>query len=327
MLETSMSETLTLPVLPLDDDVLLPTMVVPFETSDPEVRASIEAARAAADGDAKARLLLVPRLGGRYAPVGTLGVVEQEGRLPNGKPGAVLWVLGTVLGAEPASPRAFELAKEYRGLAAAILQKRGAWQVVDALSQITDPSALADSAGYASYLSIEQRAELLEMPDAEQRLDRLVGWARDHIAELDVAETIGNDVREGMERQQREFLLRQQLAAIRKELAALDGTPATEQDDYRARIEAADLPENVREAALREAAKLERGSDASPEASWIRTWLDTILEIPWNTRTDDAYDITSSRAVLDADHAGLEDVKDRIIEYLAVRKRRADKGL
>ena len=130
-----------------------------------------------------------------------------------------------------------------------------------------------------------------------------------------------------MEKQQREFLLRQQLAAIRKELAELDGKPASEEDDYRARIEAADLPEKVREAALKEAAKLERGSDQSPEASWIRTWLDTVLEIPWNTRTDDAYDITGSRAVLDADHAGLDDVKDRIIEYLAVRKRRADKGL
>ena len=341
-----MSETLTLPVLPLDDDVLLPTMVVPFETSDPEVRASIEAARAAADGDARPRLLLVPRLGGRYAPVGTLGVVEQEGRLPSGKPGAVirgmsrvkigagtvgpgaaLWVLGTVVESQAPSQRASDLAKEYRGLAAAILQKRGAWQVVDVLSQITDPSALADSAGYASYLSVEQRAELLETPDAEQRLERLVGWARDHIAELDVAETIGNDVREGMERQQREFLLRQQLAAIRKELAALDGTPATEQDDYRARIEAADLPENVREAALREAAKLERGSDASPEAGWIRTWLDTVLDVPWNTRTDDSYNISGARAVLDADHAGLDEVKDRIIEYLAVRKRLADKGM
>jgi ATP-dependent Lon protease len=341
-----MSENLTLPVLPLDDDVVLPTMVVPLDTSDSEVRASIEAARAAADGDTRPRLLLVPRLSGRYAPIGTLGVVEQEGRLPNGKPGAVirgmarvkigagtvgpgaaLWVLGTVIEPQAASQRAVELAKEYRGLAAAILQKRGAWQVVDALSQLTDPSVLADSAGYASYLSVEQRAELLETPDAEQRLERLIGWARDHLAELDVAETIGNDVREGMERQQREFLLRQQLAAIRKELAALDGTPATEQDDYRARIEEADLPEKVREAALREAAKLERGSDGSPEAGWIRTWLDTILDVPWNTRTDDAYDISGARAVLDADHAGLDEVKDRIIEYLAVRKRLADKGL
>ena len=234
---------------------------------------------------------------------------------------------GTIAAEPPAGPRAAELAREYRGLAAAILQKRGAWQVVDVLSRITEPSALADSAGYASYLSVEQRAELLSTLDPAQRLERLVTWARDHLAELDVAETIGNDVREGMEKQQREFLLRQQLAAIRKELAALDGTPASEQDDYRARIEDADLPEKVREAALREAAKLERGSDSSPEAGWIRTWLDTVLDVPWNTRTDDAYDIPGARAVLDADHAGLDEVKERIIEYLAVRKRLADRGL
>jgi ATP-dependent Lon protease len=341
-----MSDTLTLPVLPLDDSVVLPTMVVPLDTSDTEARASIEAARSAASGDARPQVLLVPRIGGRYSPVGTLGVVEQEGMLPNGKPGVVvrglarvaigagtvgpgaaLWVHGTIAAEPPASPRAAELASKYRGLAAAILQKRGAWQVVDALSRITDPSALADSAGYASYLSLTQRGELLETIDAEQRLELLTGWARDQLAELDVAETIGNDVREGMEKQQREFLLRQQLAAIRKELAALDGTPATEQDDYRARIEAADLPEHVREAALREAAKLERGSDASPEAGWIRTWLDTVLDVPWSQRTDDAYDIAGARGVLDADHAGLDEVKDRIIEYLAVRQRLTTKGL
>jgi ATP-dependent Lon protease len=306
----------------------------------------VGAAAAAVEGDARPQLLLVPRIGGKYAPVGTLAVVEQEGRLPNGKPGVVLrglarvtigagtvgpgaalWVHGTIADEPPAGPRAAELAREYRGLASAILQKRGAWQVVDVLSGITDPSALADSAGYASYLSVEQRSELLATLDPAQRLEQLIGWARAHLAELDVAETIGNDVREGMEKQQREFLLRQQLAAIRKELAALDGTPATEQDDYRARIEDADLPEKVREAALREAAKLERGADNSPEAGWIRTWLDTILDVPWNTRTDDAYDIPGARAVLDADHAGLDEVKDRIIEYLAVRKRLADRGM
>ena len=340
------TKTLTLPVLPLDDDVVLPTMVVPLDASEPEVRASIAAARAAAEGDTRPQLLLVPRIGGKYAPLGTLAVVEQEGRLPNGKPGVVLrglarvtigagtvgpgaalWVHGTIADEPPASPRVAELAREYRGLAAAILQKRGAWQVVDVLSGITDPSALADSAGYASYLSVEQRSELLATLDPAQRLEQLIGWAREHLAELDVAETIGNDVREGMEKQQREFLLRQQLAAIRKELAALDGTPASEQDDYRARIEDADLPEKVREAALREAAKLERGADNSPEAGWIRTWLDTILDVPWNTRTDDAYDIPGARSVLDADHAGLDEVKERIIEYLAVRKRLADRGL
>jgi ATP-dependent Lon protease len=342
----SETKTLTLPVLPLDDDVVLPTMVVPLDASEPEVRAPIAAAAASASGDEQPQLLLVPRIGGKYAPFGTLAVVEQEGRLPNGKPGAVLrgmarvrigagtvgpgaalWVHGTIEDEPPTSPRAAELAREYRGLAAAILQKRGAWQVVDALSRITDPSALADSAGYASYLSVEQRAELLETLDPAQRLEKLVTWAREQLAELEVAETIGNDVREGMEKQQREFLLRQQLAAIRKELASLDGTPASEQDDYRARIEAADLPEKVREAALREAAKLERGSDNSPEAGWIRTWLDTILDVPWNTHTNDEYDISGARAVLDADHAGLDEVKERIIEYLAVRKRLAERGM
>ena len=348
-----MSTKLSLPVLPLDDTVVLPTMVVPLDISSSEARASIEAAQMSAEAPGSnengPQVLLVPRLGGKYAPVGTLAAVEQVGRLPSGEhaavvrglsrvrigtgttgPGAALWVEGTVEEEPPGGPRAQELAREYRGLAATILQKRGAWQLVDVLQRLTDPSALADSAGYAGYLSLEQRNELLETVDPEQRLEKLVGWSRDHIAELDVAETIQNDVREGMEKQQREFLLRQQLAAIRKELAELNGKPGeadTEEEDYRARIEAADLPEKVDEAALKEAAKLERTSDQSPEVGWIRTWLDTVLEIPWNTRTDDAYDIAAARAILDADHAGLDDVKDRIIEYLAVRKRRADKGL
>ena len=345
-----MSETLSLPVLPLDDSVVLPTMVVPLDISAAEARAAIEAAQmSAATGDTdenKPQVLLVPRLDGKYSAIGTLGVIEQVGRLPSGEsaavvrglarvkvgvgtvgPGAALWVNGTVLEEPDASARAHELAREYRGLATTILQKRGAWQVVDFLQRVTDPSALADSAGYASYLTLAQRTELLETTSPEQRLERLTAWARDQLAELDVAATIENDVREGMEKQQREFLLRQQLAAIRKELAELDGQPASEEDDYRARIEAADLPEKVAEAALKEATKLERSSDQSPEASWIRTWLDTVLEIPWNTRTDDTYDIGGSRQILDADHAGLDDVKDRIIEYLAVRKRRADKGL
>ena len=130
-----------------------------------------------------------------------------------------------------------------------------------------------------------------------------------------------------MDKQQREFLLRQQLAAVRKELAELSGTPETEEQDYRARVEAADLPEKVRKAALAEVDKLERTSEQSPEVGWIRTWLDTVLELPWNERTEDAYDIAGARAILDADHAGMDDVKERIIEYLAVRRRRADRGL
>ena len=155
-------------------------------------------------------------------------------------------------------------------------------------------------AGYASYLSETQKAWLLETPDVTERLERLVEWSREHLAELDVAESIRNDVKEGMERQQREFLLRQQLAAIRKELAELDGKPASEEADYRERVEAADLPEKVREAALSEVDKLERTSDQSPEVGWIRTWLDTVLDLPWNVRSEDSYDIAGARAVLDA---------------------------
>ena len=196
------------------------------------------------------------------------------------------------------------------------------------IQQLDDPSAIADRAGYASYLTAEQKLTLLETIDLVERLEIAIRWTRDHLAELDVAESIRKDVTEGMEKQQKEFLLRQQLAAVRKELNELTGGGKnTEEDDYRARVEAANLPENVHEAAMREVDKLERTSDQSPEVGWIRTWLDTILDIPWNERTEDAYDIAGARHILDEDHTGLDDVKDRIIEYLAVRKRRSDRGL
>src|SRR6202000_2100999 len=160
-----------------------------------------------------------------------------------------------------------------------------------------------------------------------ERMRQTMTWAKEHLAELDVSESIRKDVTEGMERQQREFLLRQQLAAIRKELADLDGKPASEEQDYRARVEAADLPDKVKTAALSEVDKLERTWDQSREVGWIRTWLDTVLDLPWHVHTEDAYDIPGARAILDADHSGLSDVKDRIVEYLAVRKRRAGQGL
>ncbi|MEV5891535.1 endopeptidase La [Nonomuraea fuscirosea] len=340
-----MSESLILPVLPLDDEVVLPGMVVPLDLSDSEVRAAIDAARAS--GGNKPRVLLVPRIDGRYGAIGVQAVVEQVGRLPGGEPaavvrgvnrvrvgtgttgpGAALWVEADTIDTVAVGERAQELAKEYKVLATTILQKRGAWQVVDQVNQIDDPSVLADSSGYTPWLTTAQKVELLEAADPADRLAKLVEWSRDHLAELDVAETIRKDVQEGMEKQQREFLLRQQLAAVRKELKELNGDSAeTEEEDYRVRVEAADLPEKVREAALKEVDKLERTSDQSPETGWIRTWLDTVLDIPWNERTEDNYDIVGARAVLDADHTGLSDVKDRIIEHLAVRKRRQDKGL
>ncbi|MEP6697357.1 MAG: endopeptidase La [Pseudonocardiales bacterium] len=333
-----------LPVVPVTDGVVLPGMVVPLMLDDPQTRVAVEAAQA--QGADPTELLLVPRLDGVHAPVGAIAVLEQVGRLPAGQaaavvratararisggitgPGAALWVELLTETEVAAGPETADLAREYKALVTTILQMRDAWQLVDSIASITDPSLLSDTAGYAPYVSNQQKLQLLETFDVAERLRLAGGWAREHLAELDVAETIRKDVQEGMDKQQREFLLRQQLGAIRKELGELSGKPETEEQDYRARVEAADLPVHVAEAALREVDKLERTSEQSPEVGWIRTWLDTVLELPWNVRSDDSYDITAARAVLDADHAGLDDVKKRITEYLAVRKRREERGL
>ncbi|MFD8638825.1 endopeptidase La [Streptomyces zaomyceticus] len=345
---------LTLPVLPLDDEVVLPGMVVPLDLSDNDVRAAVEAAQAAArPGAGKPRVLLVPRVDGTYAGTGVLGTVEQVGRLSDGDPGALirgvgrvrigagttgpgaaLWVEGSTVEEtlpDPLPGQVTDLVKEYKALATTWLKKRGAWQVVDRVQQIDGVGALADNSGYSPFLTVEQRVALLETADPVARLKLATAQLREHLAEQDVAETIAKDVQEGVDKQQREFLLRRQLDAVRKELRELNGESSggagDESDDYRARVEAADLPEKVREAALKEVEKLERSSDQSPEGSWIRTWLDTVLELPWSERTEDRYDIPGAQAVLDAEHAGLEDVKERITEYLAVRKRRAERGL
>ncbi|MFE7193051.1 endopeptidase La [Kitasatospora sp. NPDC057541] len=352
----STSTPLTLPVLPLDDEVVLPGMVVPLDLKDTEVRAAVEAARAAAPGSTgKPQVLLVPRVDGSYAAVGTLATVEQVGRLADGPnaigqpaalvravrrvrigvgttgPGAALWVETTPFRESsvgtPVAGRAAELVKEYKNLSTQWLRKRGAWQIVDRVAAIEGVGELADNIGYASFVTAEQKLKVLLEADQVARLEYALGLLRDHLAEEEVNDTIRKDVEEGVAKQQKEFLLRRQLEAVRKELAELNGDPADEEEDYRARVEAADLPEKVREAALKEVDKLERSSDQSPEGSWIRTWLDTVLELPWNERTEDSYDIAGARAVLDADHAGLADVKERIVEYLAVRKRRADQGL
>ncbi|MEU3709699.1 endopeptidase La [Streptomyces catenulae] len=352
----SSSHTLTLPVLPLDDEVVLPGMVVPLDLSDADVRAAVEAAQSAAVQGNKPEVLLVPRVDGTYAAIGTLGRVEQVGRLSDGDPGALirglgrvrigsgttgpgaaLWVAGTAVeetvagatdgeGGRMLPGAVTELVTEYKALATSWLRKRGAWQVVDRVQQIEDVSALADNAGYSPFLTTEQKVRLLETVDPVARLKFATETLRDHLAEQDVAESIAKDVQEGVDRQQREFLLRRQLEAVRKELSELTGDGDDENADYRARVEAAALPEDVRRAALKEVDKLEHAGDQSPEGPWIRNWLDTVLELPWNERTEDAYDITGARAVLDADHAGLEDVKERITEYLAVRKRRAERA-
>jgi ATP-dependent Lon protease len=337
-----MTDTLKLPVLPLTDSVVLPGMVVPIRLDQPEPRAAVDAAQSGSEGER--RILLVPRPDGHYdASVGTIAVLEQVGRMPTGEPaavvrgeqrarigsgvtgpGAALWVEATPIEDSTVNGRTEELAKEYKALVVSLLQRRNAWQVIDSVQSITDPGQLADTAGWSSWLDTERKLRLLHEVDVTKRLELLIGWTREHLAEQEVTEKIADDVREGMEKTQREFLLRQQLAAIRKELGEDEPEGA---DDYRTRVESADLPDHVRKAALTEVGKLERASDQSPESGWIRTWLDTVLDIPWSESTTDNDDLAAARAILDADHAGLDDVKERLIEFLAVRARRNRRGL
>jgi ATP-dependent Lon protease len=333
----------TFPVLFLDDVVILPGMALPVELTS-AAQATLDAARAARPNRKdNSRLLLVPRIDGHYGVIGSVVEAIQVGRLPSGEPaavlrstgrarigqgvtgpGAALWVEAELLPAPPVTPEGREKAGEFKQVLTSILQQRNAWQVLDAVQRMSEPAELTDIAGYASWIEPADKVRLLEMLDPADRLDFLLERGRAYLAELHVSDKIREDVQEGMEKTQREYLLRQQLAAIRKELGESDGTAA---GGYKERIEAADLPEKVREAALAEADRLERSSDQSPEGGWIRTWLDTVLELPWNKRSTDTTDVGHARTVLDADHTGLDDVKERIVEHLAVRARRARRGL
>jgi len=329
---------LALPVLPLDTGVVLPNTVATLTLDTDEARAAVAAAEGA-DG----RLLLVPRVDGRFARVGTLAKVEESGELPNGVAaailrgqhrarlgagvagtGASLWVEAHEVIDEPASEAVAELGKELRGVLSVLGERRRSRRLPELLRTTTEPGALADGFGAWSDLPTEQKLELLETVDVETRVERATGLARDMLAEHEVADRIRTEVGEGMERQQREFLLRQQLAAIRKELGDDDAGGV---EEYREKAAERELPDDVRTAVDREIDRLERTGEQNPEHGWIRTWLDTILELPWGVRSDRAVDVVAARAVLDADHTGLDDVKERIVEALAVGKLRAERGL
>jgi ATP-dependent Lon protease len=334
------NENVTLPLLPLKSGVILPGMVFTMALESNEARVAVEAARSAGG-----HLLLVPHIEGRYANVGVIAEVMEEGSLPGGLEaivirgdqratigtgvpgtGDALWVESEPLDDGESTPAVVELAREYRAVLENILLSRGARQIAAQLREITEPGRLADVAGYSPDLSLAQKVEVLETIDVETRLRLVLGWARDTLADLTLRDRIKSDVEEGMEKTQREFLLRRQLDAIKKELGQLSDDDV-DPDDYRAKIADRDLPEHVRTAVLREIDKLERTNDQSPETGWIRTWLDTILEVPWGVESEDRLDVLEAQRILNEDHDGLEDVKDRILEHLAVRKLQAERGL
>jgi ATP-dependent Lon protease len=334
-------DTQTLPVLPLPNGVVLPGSVVTLALDGPEAKAAVAAALG---GDSL--VLLVPHIDGRYGRVGVVAEVEQAGELPNGITGVVLRGMhralvgagvngsdGLRVQADPipdpseASARAQELSRELRGVLTVLGERRRSRRLPELLRTVNEPGPLADGFGSWSDLPADKKVQLLETTDVEERVQRAITWARDMLAEHELNERIRTEVADGMESTQREFLLRRQLDAIRKELGE-NGDAEDAVEDYRTRIAASHMPDDVRVAAIREVDKLERTSEQSPEHGWIRTWLDWMTDLPWGVRTDERDDVVEARAILDADHTGLEEPKDRIVEYLAVRalKQRRDEA-
>ncbi len=319
----------SLRLIPLDDAVVFPGMGITL------------AVKVGSDE----RVVLVPRHDGRFADIGIVAEVSERVRLPVGAQGVTLTGLHRALiGAAVSGPdgelraevderpdsvpvdgHTRELAREYRAVVEEILEIRGDdGRVAAFLRAIVEPGPLADSAGYSPDLSYEQKVQLLQKTDVTERLELAVALQRERLTELSVRKRIREDMEGGAQKQQREYFLRQQMDSIRKELGDDEGSVA---DEYRTKIEAADMPEAAKEQALKELGRLERMGEQSGEASMIRSYLDWLIAVPWSKRSDERLDPVAAREHLDADHYGLEDVKDRITEYLAVRKLRQDRGI
>jgi ATP-dependent Lon protease len=316
-------------LVPLEDTVVFPGMTVTL----------------AVDVGDEERVLLVPQHESEYASVGTIAEVSDRVRLPGGARAVSLTGLHRgVIGAahtdaqgrlradveerpdeNPPPVKTRELEREYRAIVEEILELRDADERISAfLRSITDAGALADTAAYAPDINFQQRVELLEKVDVVERLEYAIGVQRERLAELQVRRRIREDVESGAQKQQREYVLRKQMESIRKELGEDEGSVI---DEYRTKIDEAGMPDDVRAQADRELRRLETMGDSSGEASMIRTYLDWLVSVPWSKRSEERLDPKHARDVLDADHAGLEDVKDRIVEYLAVRKLRQERGI
>ncbi|MDP2623142.1 MAG: AAA family ATPase, partial [Actinomycetota bacterium] len=324
----------TFPVLPLHNGVVFPHMVVTIRIETDEGRAAVATATSQSDD----RVLLVPRIEGRFGSVGTIAAIQHVeddsivvAGLARARVGAgstdgqgTLWVEAEAYPEVDVLDDELEtLVEEYRAVVGAVLEYRGMRGIAERILAMDNPSRLADLAVYSPDLALEQKIELLEEFDVRNRLGKLLVWMREVLADLELRRKVRDDAAERIEKSQRDYLLRQQLESIKKELGEDEGVPA----ELRAKLAALDAPEQVREAIGREIDRLERTGEQSPEYSWIRTWLDTMFEIPWGTRSDDRLDLDEAWTVLDADHTGLHDVKERIIEHLAVRKLRRERGL
>lgn len=315
--------------IPLDDTIVFPGMPATLSV----------------DPGSDKRVLLVPRQGDQFAKVGVVAEVVERVKLAGrgyavslmglhrALPGAATADRDGHLRVEvderpdiaPPATLTQELEREYRAVVEELLQLRGDDGRISAfLRSINGAGALADTAGYSPDISLEQKIDLLETLDVAERLKKAVSLQKERLTELQLRKRIREDVDSGAQKQQREYFLHRQMDAIRKELGQNEASVA---EEYRKKIAAAAMPEKVQQQAERELSRFERTGDSNAESSMIRTYLDWLLAVPWSKRSEDRLDPVHARRVLDADHAGLDDVKSRITEYLAVRKLRADRGL
>jgi ATP-dependent Lon protease len=328
----------TLPLIPLEDGIVLPGMAFAFELATPDAIAAVDEA-----GD-EATVVLVPKVEGRFARIGVVAQMDgPPSMLQGGNRGVTLRALHRAeLGRAEAAGGALrievverpdpteiddamaERMAEYRAVVESILEARERPQIAAFLRSVDEPGALADTAGFSPDLAFAQKLELLETIDVGERLEKATEWARKTLAEIELRRRIRDDVADGMEKSQRDYILRRQLDAIRKELGE---DPETDEiGAYRAKIAESALPEEARKEAERELGRLEAGA-SGPEGSTIRTYLDWLLAVPWGETSDEMNDVNAAREVLEADHAGLDEVKQRILEYLAVRKFRREREI
>ena len=341
-----MSDRMTLPVLPLRDAVLFPGVASPIGAGRPATLRAIEAALKNPDRKvfAVAQKENIDQVSpGVLYSTGTIARISQVQR----NLGGVQLILhgeargtsvhysetngyleATVRETPDLAPlnekdAAFvALHREVRERAAELGQKSGlpTEVVQQVLEGVADPGALADLvAGHLDIQSAE-RQQLLETLAVEDRLRRVIVHVQRQIAVLDAQEDIKSQVQEELGERQREMLLREQMKAIRKELG--EEEDAAEDDDLKKRLDALDLPEAARKEVDRELGRLERAGRESMEAQVIRTYLETVAELPWNKRVEESLDLKRAAEILEEDHYGLQDVKDQVLEFLAVRQLR-----
>ncbi len=341
-----MSETtLIVPVLPLRDVVVFPFMVIPLFVGRPK---SIRALEDAMAGD-KQILLVAQRNAADDDPeperifrVGTVATILQLLKLPDGT------VKVLVEGTDRARIQAFlpaedtlraqialiqsgtESDRELEALLRSVqaqfeayvkLNKKIPPEILQTLASIEDPARLADTVAAHLNLKLEEKQEILEKADTRARLEHLLGMMESEIDLLQVEKRIRGRVKRQMEKSQREYYLNEQMKAIQKELGDLSEDGGSETDELARKIQKAGMPKDVRAKAEAELKKLRMMSPMSAEATVVRNYIDWLVAMPWKKRSKIAQDLKRAKQILDADHYGLEDVKERILEYLAVQQR------